>query len=278
LNRLPGFVFRIRRFMENLRVWARRLLFCGLVAALAACSTTKPPPIVPETLPDERRPIDDLLQTLARRDKELTSLRSLASVYYNGPDARQSFQEVVVVKRPDRLRLETLYPLGVLMIVTASPEDLTVYHTREGVFYHGKSDNLWRFTRIPLNVAETASLLMGLPPGTKGQWRHEGPTIVRDAGGGWKETVAFQQGEPLPIRWQLLNPSGGVELVAEFGDYTQTAAGPFPIRIALENPTQKRRIEVTYKDPEVNADLPPTLFVQKKPDNAREVALDSTGS
>ena len=264
--------------MKNLRVSARTLLFCGIIAALAACSTTKPPPIVPETLPDERRPIDDLLQTLARRDQQFKSLRSLASISYTGPDARQSFQEVVVVKRPDRLRLETLYPLGVLMIVTAAPPDLNVYHTREGVFYRGKSDDLWRFTRIPLNVAETASLLMGQPPGTKGEWRHDGPAIVRDAGGGWKETVTFQQGEALPIRWQLLNPGGVVELVAEFGNYTQTGAGPFPTRIALENPTQKRRIEITYKDPEVNADLPSTLFVQQKPENAREVALDSAGS
>jgi outer membrane lipoprotein-sorting protein len=264
--------------MQTFRGWASRLLFCGVIAALAGCSTVKPP-ILPETLPEERRPIDDLLQTLARRNAELKSLRSLANVSYTGPDGRQSFQEIVVVRRPDRLRLETLSPLGVLVIVTASPEELAGYHTREGVFYRGKSsrENLWRFTRIPLSVAEAASLLMGLPPGTKGEWRHEGPSIVRDAGNGWKETVAFQQNEALPIRWQLLNPNGQVELTAEFGDYAQTAAGPFPMRIALENPTQKRRLEIAYKDPEVNVDLAPTLFVQQKPENAREVALDSIG-
>ncbi|HTM10286.1 MAG TPA: DUF4292 domain-containing protein [Verrucomicrobiae bacterium] len=250
----------------------------AMLAVLAGCSTTKPP-LLPEKLPDESRPVDDLLQTLARRNSELKSLRSIANVSYSGPEGRQSFQEIVVVHRPDRLRLETLYPLGVLMIVTASPEELAGYQTREGVFYRGKSsrENLWRFTHIPLSVAEAASLLMGLPPGTKGEWRHEGPSIVRDAGGGWKETMAFQQAEALPIRWQLLNPSGGVELSAEFGDYAPTSAGPFPMRIALENPTQKRRVEIVYKEPEVNVDLAPALFVQQKPDNAREVALDSVG-
>jgi hypothetical protein len=49
------------------------------------------------------------------------------------------------------------------------------------------------------------------------------------------------------------------------------------MRIALENTPQKRRVEITYKEPELNVDLQPTLFVQKKPDNAREVALDSIG-
>ena len=167
--------------MESFRFWALRLVCCG-VAALAGCSTARPP-ILPETLPEERRPLDDLLGNLARRNTELKSLRSLASVVYTGPEGRQSFQEIVVVRRPDRLRLETLYALGVFMIVTASPEDLSVYHTREGVFYRGKSENLWRFTRIPLNVTETASLLMGLPPGTKGEWRRDGESIVLANGG-----------------------------------------------------------------------------------------------
>lgn len=258
---------------------ARSLFLYGLLAALAGCSTAKTP-LIPEKLPEERRPIDDLLRTLAERNSELKSLRSLANVSYSGPEGKQSFQEIVVIHRPDRLRLETLYPLGVLMIVTASPDELAGYHTREGVFYRGKSsrENLWRFTRIPLSVAEAASLLMGLPPAAKGEWRHEGPSIVRDAGSGWKETMSFEQGQALPIRWQLLNPKGGVELSAEFGDYSKSAAGPsFPMRIALENTPQKRRVEITYKDPELNVDLEPALFVQKKPDNAREVALDSIG-
>ncbi|HEY1270043.1 MAG TPA: hypothetical protein VGH16_22485 [Candidatus Binatia bacterium] len=83
--------------------------------------------------------------------------------------------------------------------------------------------------------------------------------------------------QPLPIRWQLFNPDGKIELSAEFGDYAQSTAGTFPMRIALESPPQKRRVEIVYKEPEVNAALGPELFVQKKPDNAREVALDSVG-
>ncbi len=257
----------------------RHLIFCGFAAALlASCSTTRPP-LLPEKLPEERRSVDELLQPLARRNSELKSLRSLANVYYSASDGKHNFQEIVLVRRPDRLRLETLYPLGVLMIVTASPDGLTGYATREGVFYRGQSsrENLWRFTQIPLSVDEAASLLMGLPPRITGEWRREGPSLVQDAGGGWKEALTFDQAQPLPIRWQLFNPSGQVELSAEFGDYTQSSAGPFPMRIALESPPQKRRVEIVYKEPEVNVDLAPALFVQKKPDNAREVALDSIG-
>jgi hypothetical protein len=264
--------------MELSRCRVRQVVLYALIAMLAGCSTTRTP-LLPEQFPEERRPVADLVKSLARREGEFKSLRSLASVYYSGPDGKQNFQEIVVVSRPDRLRLETLYPLGVLMIVTASPQELTGYQTREGVFYHGKSsrENLWRFTQIPLSVTEAASLLIGLPPRTDGEWRHDGPSIVRDSGGGWKEAVTFHPAEPLPIRWQLLNPSGGIEMAAEFADYTTTPAGSFPMRIALETPAQKRRLEIAYKEPELNIDLAPALFVQKKPNNAREVALDLIG-
>jgi hypothetical protein len=256
-----------------------QVILCGIAAAaLASCSTARPP-LLPEKLPEERRSAEELLRPLARRNSDLASLRSLANVYYSATDGKHNFQEIVLVRRPDRLRLETLYPLGVLMIVTASPEGLTGYATREGVFYRGQSsrENLWRFTQIPLSVAEAASLLMGLPPRISGEWRREGPSLIQDAGGGWKEALTFDSAQPLPIRWQLFNPSGQVELSAEFGDYAQTSAGQFPMRIALENPTQKRRVEIAYKEPELNVELAPSLFVQKKPDNAREVALDSIG-
>src|SRR5204862_44396 len=108
--------------MESFRFWALRLVFCG-VAALAGCSTARPP-ILPETLPEERRPLDDLLGNLARRNTEFKSLRSLASVVYTGPEGRQSFQEIVVVRRPDRRRLARAGPAqrGRLEVAYHGPE------------------------------------------------------------------------------------------------------------------------------------------------------------
>lgn len=255
------------------------LVLAAMLAALSGCSwLTRQLP--PEIFPDERRAADDLLQSLARRNSELESLRALAAVNYSGPDGRQSFREVVLVRRPDRLRLETLYPLGVLLIVTATADEMTGFHTREGIFYRGKSsrENLYRYTQIPLSVGELTSVLMGLPPvAPKGEWKNEGPSIVRDMGGGWKEAITFQPSQPFSRRWQRLNPEGAVDLVAEFAEFSNTPAGPFPLKIILEAPSQKRRLEITYQEPEINVNLAPALFVQKKPANAREVALDSIG-
>ncbi len=249
------------------------------LAMLSACALLAGKPPEPEVFPEERRPANELAQSLVRRAAELKSLRTLAGVNYSGPDGRHSFQEVVLVERPDRLRLETLSPLGALLILTAAGDELTGYHTREGVFYRGKSspENLYRYTQIPLGVGELTAVLMGLPPvAGAGEWKNEGPAIARERRG-WKETITFDPSRPLPVRWQLFNSEGKIEMSARFSDFTDTPAGPFPLKIVLEAPAQKRRLEIAYKEPELNVELASALFVQQKPENAREVPLDSLG-
>jgi outer membrane lipoprotein-sorting protein len=271
-------IFECRKAIDALPLFFRYLVLTSILAPLWSCATLAPRP--PEVFPEERRPAQELVQGLVQRNAGLKSLRALADVYYSGSDGKGSFQEVVLVHRPDRLRLETLSPMGAVLILTASGDEITGFHTREGVFYRGKSsiENLYRFTQIPLAVNEVTAVLMGIPPvAGGGEWKREGPAIMRELGGGWKETVTFHPSQLLPIRWQRLDPSGKVEMSARFSDFINTPAGQFPLKIVLEAPTQQRRLAIVYKEPELNVDLASALFMQQKPENAREVSLDSLG-
>jgi hypothetical protein len=204
----------------------------------------------------------------------------LATVSYSGSDGRGGFQEAILVHRPDRLRLETLSSFGAILIVTADAAEIAAFHPREGLFYRGRSScqNLYRYTQIPLGLGELTSVLMGLPPtASQGGWSNDGRSIVREIGGGWKEAITFHPSQWLPTRWQRLNPAGKVELSAQFSDFSSTPAGPFPLKISLEAPTQQRRLEIRYQEPELNVELRPDLFVQGKPENVQEVPLDSLG-
>ena len=234
----------------------------------------------PESLLEEHRATQELVQTLVQRSGELRSLRALASVYYSGSDGKGGFQEVILVHRPDRLRLETLSPMGAILIVTADADEMAGFHPREGLFYRGRSSrqNLYRYTQIPLGLGELTSVLMGLPPlPTQGPWDSDGRSIIRDLGGGWKEAISFHPTLWLPTKWQRSNPEGRVELSAQFSDFSSTPAGLFPLKIVLQAPLQQRRLEISYQYPELNVDLSPVLFVQQKPENARELPLDSLG-
>ena len=105
----------------------------------------------------------DVLQS---RRNQLQSLKAVARVNYSSGNTKQSFQEAVLVARPDRLRLETLSILGAVLIVTANGKEVAAYDPRGGTFIHGTGSRatLARFTQIPLDVEEITAVLVGVPP------------------------------------------------------------------------------------------------------------------
>ncbi len=221
---------------------------------------------------------EELLKNLSQRLQGFHSLRALATAHYSGPDGRGGFQEAVVVRRPKQLRLETLSLMGAILIVTADGDEIQGFHTREGLFYRGKSSkqNLVRYTRIPLGLSEVTALLMGLPPvDIPDHWEHQALSISWSKSGGGKEMVAFDPSLGIPIKWERSGSNGEQELSAEFSDFISTAAGPFPQKISLDSSTPKMHVDISYQDPEVNGDLPVSLFKQQKPDNVKEIPLGS---
>jgi len=257
------------------------VIVSSLFLALIGCTTVvSPDKNLPEPVPSISRDPNELVKGLAQRLEQFRSLRALASVSYSGKDGKGSFQEVVVVRRPDRLRLETLSPLGAILIVTVNGQEVIGFHPREALFLRGKSskENLVRYTRIPLELHELTLLLIGLPPvQIQGRWEGEKNSIYTDIGGGRRDTVAFDPALVVPIKWERSRSGGEIELRAIFSDYSFTPAGPFPFKISLEAPVQKRRIEIHYQEPELNATLQSDLFVQEKPGNAKEVPIESLG-
>jgi len=67
-------------------------------------------------------------------------------------------------------------------------------------------------------------------------------------------------------------------LSAAFENFASTPAGLFPLKISLEAAGQKRVLEITYQEPELNASIPPELFSQQKPANAKELPIEAIGS
>lgn len=222
----------------------------------------------------------ELVKNLAQAERRLRSLRTLATVQYWGTEGRAAFQEAILVLRPDRVRLETLSPLGATLIVTVDADEITGFHTREGLFYRGRSskENLFRYTHIPLALAELTALLMGLPPvEPPRQWQDGDSSIHWETEGGGREKILFHPTLGVPLGWERSGSDGEIELKAMFSNFSPTANGLFPLTIALEAPAQSRWLEIRYHEPELNVALPFPLFVQERPASAREVPLESLG-
>ena len=246
---------------------------------MTGCATVAPPPAKPQ-LPAKQWQAGELISSLGERHKQFRSLRALAALDYAGPDGKGNVQEAVLVQRPDRLRLETLTFLGAVLIVTVNDREIIGHHPREGIFVRGPrtKENLFRYTQIPLELDEITALLMGLPPVDMGApVRREGPVLVFSPNGREHDVVTFEAQTPVPTKWERFNDAGAVELSAQFADFIPTPAGPFPARIVIEAHLQKRKLEIRYQQPEINASLAPEIFTQEKPAHAEELRLETLG-
>jgi outer membrane lipoprotein-sorting protein len=249
------------------------VLAAALFGAWGCAALVEPPspaavaPVAPE----------EIRQILGERNARFRSLRSLASVSYRGREGAAGFEEAVVVQRPDRLRLETLTSVGAILVVTANREEISGLHLRERVFVRGRStaQNLFRYTRIPLSLEEITALLLGLPPAAlDGAWTiHEG-WLERQAGGG-RETILFDPESRAAARWDRYGAGGELELSVLFGDFRDSPAGSFPHRIVVEAPQVRRRLEIRYRDPEINPELSAGLFAQERPPYAKEIPIEA---
>jgi hypothetical protein len=257
----------------------RNLLVPAAVCMMIGCATVAPPPAKPQ-LPAKQWQAGELISSLGERHKQFRSLRALARLDYAGPDGKGNVQEAVLVQRPDRLRLETLTFLGAVLIVTVNDREIIGYHPREGIFVRGPrtKENLLRYTQIPLELNEMTALIMGLPPvDTGAPVRQEGPAVVFSPNGRKQDVVTFEAQTPVPTIWERFNDAGAIELSAQFSDFIPTSAGPFPSRIVIEAHLQKRKLEIRYQQPEINASLPPEIFTQEKPAHAEELRLETLG-
>jgi hypothetical protein len=268
-----------RAFFARLPNLSAFLWIAAVCTVISACATVPPPRREPQ-LPAKDWATGELIESLNQRNQQFRSLRALARLDYAGPDGKGNVQEAVLVQRPDRLRLETLTFLGAVLIVTVNDKEIIGHHPREGIFVRGPrtKENLLRYTQIPLELDEITALLLGLPPvDTRAPRRQEGSTLVFSPNGRKQDAVTFESQLPVPTKWERFNDAGAVELSARFLDYISTPAGSFPSKIQVEAQLQKRKLEIRYQEPEINASLPPEIFTQEKPAHAQELRLETLG-
>ena len=254
-------------------------LVLAVVFWLGACAPViEPKPTAEAEAARRSWTAEELMQNLARRGEQFRSLRALAAVSYQGPDGKGSFEEAVLIERPARLRLETLSALGALLVITADGKEVAGLYPREGLFFRGEStkNNLRLYTRIPLELSEITAVLMGLPPGVgEAGWEFQDGMAQRALAGGGKEIVMFDSALGIPSRWQRLGAGGTIEIGGSFADFSTASSHPFPLRISLQASADNMRVDLRYRDPELNVEISPAVFAQQKPAYAKEVPMES---
>lgn len=256
--------------------------------AASACS---PPGTV---FPPPRPPIADsigagtLLARLEQREEEIRTLRGLATMRYESPTERVQVQEVVVVERPDRLRLEMISTFGLALQIASDGTRLRAFHRADRTFYEGEATtrNLGRFTRVALRLDEITDVLVGLPPVR--DRTHLGDPVWEPETGLWRLAVPlgakgrqilwFEGESLLPARTEEVDAAGVRRYLIAFRDYREVAGVLLAHEILLEIPSEEARITMAYSEMSLNRPVEETLFTFEPPAGARVVSLDGHAS
>ncbi len=250
----------------------KRLCAFLLLLGLAACARPSKP--VWTELPSR----EALLQKLASTTGQVNSLDGAATVNLTVKGKYVSSQQFLLLEKPDRLRTDVLTGFGQLVLqLTSDGEELSVFMntTVPGRFFRGPAttENLARFTRIPLASRDMVRLLLYDPP-----------------------LINYQQHQVLVdmdvLVLRLTNPEMQQELM--FNDKLQLVGcryvsddkillevlyeklaeeASFPKTIRLEMAAEETKAAIKFSELQTNIEIPVERFRLKKPDNISVEAL-----
>ena len=189
---------------------------------------------------------------LLEREAALASFQGQGRIDYEGPDGRVRSSNMVVVKAPDKVRIDFRSPFSLTYTVVSDGTALVAYDRGAKVLYRGAPtpQNIGRYTRVPVDVSMLASLVRGLPPtperagdGDIGRvpegWRWERPL-----GGGARLAIVFDVNDLRPVSARL-SGSHGADFAAYFEEYEPVDGVPIAHKIRAELPNGGH-VELSY--------------------------------
>ncbi len=220
------------------------------------------------------------LSRIEARAAAVKSLTAELSLEVWRGDERVRLKQLVALRRPDKLRVDSLSPFGQpLSTLTSDGETLAIYAQDEHRFYTGAAtpENLARLVPIRVEPDELVALLRGGVPlgaaerGTVGWDAERGLYPLDLVGPATRRRIHFDP-EHLRVRAVRVWRGERLRYEARFTDYTGEGDAALPRRMRFESAEDEVRVDVSVADHRVNVELPDEAFQLEAP---RGVPVDS---
>jgi len=219
----------------------------------------------PADAPTEPGPI---LARLAERAAAVRSLSGMLALEVWRGDERVRLRQLLLVVRPDKVRVDTLSPFDQPLAMMASDgQTLTIYSLENKRYEQGPAttSNLSRLLRLPLSGDELTAVLAGGVPIPAGVT----PTLTWDAEAG-AHVLEFVDGRRRqrvslePAAWRLVElrawDGDTPRYVARFGDFDGEGLTAVPRRMRFEVPGESLRVDARFEDYTLNFTPPADAF------------------
>ncbi len=266
--------------LAHRRLGAAPVLAAALSLALAGC------PRVPPA--DLSRDPSALLDQVRGAQERVRRVRGNARVRISSPSASGSAVEFAAAEKPDRVHLETLDFFGnPVAVLVAAGGRFGFHDARANVFYRGDAtpENVSRLLPVVIPVEELVVILCGsapILPGTPLEVTTKDALLLLTIG---LDDVGqrLAVGERASVEWSRVRRALPARAAAaseaspaydlEFDGFDLRSGVRFPSEVKLDAPSGKSRIQLAWRDVEVNPDLDPALFRFEPPRGARVVDL-----
>lgn len=212
---------------------------------------------------------DTVRHRLLQDEAATRTVRGLARLEFAGPNGSGSAAQAIVVALPDRVRMETLTPLGTTALVaTLRATEVRVHSLLQREYAIGRAtqETLGRLVRVPVPPDLLVRLLAGLPP-LPLRPRDPRLALVVDGAAVRMESVDgeywqrgwIEAGEAGVTRGEVGRASE-VLFVFAFADRQPVGERDFPFELRVEEPATHTRLHLRYERVELNRPADPDLF------------------
>ncbi len=221
-------------------------------------------------------------EALAKRSEAVKSLTAQLGLEVWSGDDRVRLRQLVALRRPDHLRIDSLSPFDQpLSTLVSDGERLEIYSLEEKRFYVGRASpsNLARLIPIELAPDELVALLRGDVPVTQ----HEEVAVSWDDDQGWYQLdlsgpEARQRVHFEAKTWHVMAVQAWrgdtVRYIARFAEYVGEGHAAIPTRMRFEVPSESLRVDVEVRDHRLNPNLPDAAFDLEPPRGVPVESLD----
>lgn len=225
----------------------------------------------------------ELLQRIALAEQQVFHVQGEAKLKVDAPQGRGASNLFVSVTHPALIHLESLGFFGKPQAVLVSDGTVfSLYQAEEGKLYRGPAtpENLSRFLPVVMPPGELAALLLGRAPRIPGEPGEL--SIDREVGSYRLDLVAGKVRQKLWVdtrthRVVRSRVEGANAYELDFEALESIGGTVMPRRAILNAPHASTRMELSYRDIELNRAPDLTLYELTPPENVQLIEVDGEG-
>ncbi len=242
-----------------------RLMLLVVVPLLFSCLPKKP------EIPGTEVPAGPIVQALEQQRRSFTALKAVASIEVVRQGKRRMFETVgVVLDAQRRFRVEAVGPLGLPIIALVwDGKEILLRLPDERIMKPGQA-GIERILGLGVEARELCAVLSGTvteidrPADARAYCVQDGGCVVElPAGDLVRRVHVLFSASPAPmvrLVAQELYRSDRLLYRARYERAGETARGPLPGTIIIENPEKKVMLTVEYAEADVNVPLAEDAF------------------